>query len=256
MSNICVTEIIIRGESKNAVYDLLQSSRVHNQHGWIWNLREYKTVIFCHVKHGDGITAEDDFLKIRGETMNSLPLTFIQQLSSTYPDLSIEVLGKDVGNLYFQRWRFQEGAGLLIDCIQGAYADDVDPIVYMKDGIQLLKLPLWVAAKGHPAFTDEAEKLRKCLEGTQIATIRIEYDGYGDSGVTYDIECRKKAGSGTPVSDDLREAIIDYLYAVLPDCWETGEGAFGILEFDVATGKSHIVHHERIVDTVTQQFEV
>lgn len=90
----------------------------------------------------------------------------------------------------------------------------------------------------------------------EIATIHIEYDGYSDSGAITEITCLNKDGNSIPTTEHLTSAIIDYVYTILPTSWETGEGAFGRIEFDATTGKSRILHHERIVETITQEFEV
>ncbi len=141
MSNTVVTTIKVAGEGRYEIKDLFERSSV----GHAWNLKEYGTVLLCDVKHGDGITVEDDAIVIRGESKNSPPLLLVEKLSADYPGLTFEVKGKDLLNLFLQRWRFQAGEGRLLDCVQGAYEGEGEEIVYMLDGEQFLKLPEWVA---------------------------------------------------------------------------------------------------------------
>lgn len=100
------------------------------------------------------------------------------------------------------------------------------------------------------------ELIQSLKEHRQIATIQIEYDGYADSGMVSEINCLDKNGNSIPTTEHLTAAIDNYACSILPSGWQNGEGAFGTIELDAATGKSRVIHHERIVDTITNEFEV
>lgn len=90
-----------------------------------------------------------------------------------------------------------------------------------------------------------------------LATIRVEYDGYGDSGQIEGIEYLRK--NGKPLaglnSNNLNALVQEYVLLVLPSGWENDTGAFGTIEIDVASRKAHVVHNGRFEDYETDEFE-
>lgn len=139
MSNTVATTITVTGDRRLDIKDLFERSALPTSFG------HDGTVLLCDLKHGDGITVEQDAITIRCESKNSPPLLLVEKLSADYPGLTFEVKGRDLLNLFIQRWRFQAGEGRLLDCVQGAYEGEGEEIVYMLDGEQFLKLPEWVA---------------------------------------------------------------------------------------------------------------
>lgn len=147
MANTNVSTITIFGDGRDAIKSLFDRSAVPTSFGHAWDLKAYSTVLFCDVKHGDGITVEQDAITIRCECKISPPLPLVERLSADHPGLTFEVQGKDLLNLFLQRWRFRAGHGTLLDCIQGAYEGEGEEIVYMLDSEQFLVLPEWVAVE-------------------------------------------------------------------------------------------------------------
>jgi hypothetical protein len=152
MSNTVVNTIKVTGDRHLEIKDLFEKSKVPTPFGHAWDLKEYNAAILCDVKHGDGITVQDDAIVIRGESKNSPPLDMIHKMSKDYPGLLFIVESKEVLNCYFQTWIFHGGEGWLKDCVQGAYEGEGEEIVYMRDGKQINKFPIWVAANDHPDF--------------------------------------------------------------------------------------------------------
>ena len=145
MSNTCVAEIIVYGVGRESIKDLFEDGFDESRH--CWDLNDYGPVMRCDAERGDGIKVQDDHIAIRGECESSPPLPLAQQMSADHPLLTFVVTGFELSNCCFQRWRFETGMGVLIDCIQNAYEGEGEEIVYMKDGEQLLDLPDWIAVE-------------------------------------------------------------------------------------------------------------
>ncbi len=101
-----------------------------------------------------------------------------------------------------------------------------------------------------------AEKLKPFNVTKMVAT----YDGSGDSGDFEDISLE---GTDTTDLEDVlgrigmdRDSLADMLWPLLPSGWEINEGSYGELTLDVATGKMHRVHNQRIEDVDTTEDEV
>lgn len=87
-----------------------------------------------------------------------------------------------------------------------------------------------------------------------LALIRVEYDGYGDSGQIESIEYLNKKGK--PIDCSLLDgAVDDYVCGLLPDGWEDNAGAFGTVEIDVVKRRARFVHNDRFEDAYTTEFE-
>lgn len=113
------------------------------------------------------------------------------------------------------------------------------------------------------------------LAEAAIALVRIEYDGGGDEGQVHDVsafsaegkpanlphaECAQHQlnfdGSVTvdtvdlsAALDNLAESALEALY----DGWENGEGAFGEVVIDVASGRVTLEHNSRFVSYETEE---
>ncbi len=164
MANTCVMRLTITGASRESVKELFDNSAVATECGFVWNIPGYGEIMACDGKHGDGITVNGEAIIIQGECKWSPPLAWVEEISRQYPDLEVEVHGKDVGSLYLQRWVFRAGDGILLDCVQGAYEGEGEAIIYMRDGIQFKKLPMWVAADDQPEWADDQQD-RKGVTG-------------------------------------------------------------------------------------------
>ena len=110
-----------------------------------------------------------------------------------------------------------------------------------------------------------------------IATITVNYDGYGDEGHIGDVLLQGEAdeetllvpeiempdaacsswsipyrGDATRVDTTLKDAVDDLALEMLTlkhGGWEDGEGAFGELVIDIAARKAALEHSIRIVET-------
>lgn len=151
MANPVISTITVFGDGREPIKKLFDAAAVTTEYGCDWDLKEYDTVLLCDTQHGDGITVNRHAITIQCEFRKSPPLVLTQNLSSEFPGLTFEVRGKDVLNLFLQRWRFEAGEGHLLDCVQGAHEGEGEEVVYLLDGQQL---PDWVAANNHPAFAD------------------------------------------------------------------------------------------------------
>jgi hypothetical protein len=87
-----------------------------------------------------------------------------------------------------------------------------------------------------------------------VATIRIDYDGSGDSGEIDYVVFLSAEGKLVKFDDnDLVECISDHAEALLPEGWEIDGGSYGELTIDLVNGRIHRVHNERIEDVVTTE---
>ena len=87
-----------------------------------------------------------------------------------------------------------------------------------------------------------------------VATVRFEYDGYGDSGTIEQV--RATAGER---EIELPASLVDDLMAaaeaLLPDGWENNEGAFGMLVLNVAERRMTREHNWRVESTEYEEEE-
>lgn len=142
MSNVCAITMKITGEGRYLIKEVFDQSAVQTSYGYAWHL--HGEVIRCDTEQGDGITVEPDAIVIKGETDWNLPLDLVQKMSQQHPNLSFEVQGTELTNLWSQRWNFEAGEGRLLDCVQDA--DNDEPrIDYMLNGEHFLPLPEWVS---------------------------------------------------------------------------------------------------------------
>jgi hypothetical protein len=99
-------------------------------------------------------------------------------------------------------------------------------------------------------------KLKQMLvDRPDIAKISITYEGYGDSGC-FDARSYSDSQGNDVEADFLNDAVEEYVCSILPGGWEINDGSYGEVEIDVATGKSKVLHTERIVNEITTEFEV
>jgi hypothetical protein len=90
----------------------------------------------------------------------------------------------------------------------------------------------------------------------KIATVEVEYDGYGDSGQIESIIFLNRSKRPVKIADPaLDEAIDSYVFSLIPMGWENGAGAFGTIHIDVARQKTRIAHNTRFEDYETETIE-
>jgi hypothetical protein len=90
--------------------------------------------------------------------------------------------------------------------------------------------------------------LRDQLVALGVSSVRWDYDGSGDDGCVSLTDCIIN-GQSAPVPPMLVRECEEIGYGTLEDHhggWENNEGAFGELEWDLATDKITIDHNHRI----------
>ena len=75
--------------------------------------------------------------------------------------------------------------------------------------------------------------------------LRIEYDGYGDSGAVEGVKATGSAGD-VEFPAGLRDELISAAERLLPDGWENNSGAFGELVLDIANRRLTREHNWRV----------
>ena len=99
-------------------------------------------------------------------------------------------------------------------------------------------------------------KLKEMLvDRPDIARISITYDGYGDSGC-FDNQQYLDSQEHDLDGQAMNDAVEDYVCAILPGGWEIDAGSYGEVEIDLTTGKSKVLHTQRVVEEITEEFEV
>jgi hypothetical protein len=181
MSNTVISTIKVTGDRSLEIKELFEKSSVPTGFGNAWDVSG--SVLLCDAKNGDGITVEDDAIVIRCESRNGPPLPLVEKLSEDYPELTFDVIGKDPLNSFIQRWIFRSGQGQLLDCVQGAYEEEGEEIVYMLNGKQFLKLPQWVAAEDHPDFDKASDGITMIdrIDELELAALRSGRRAYSDA---------------------------------------------------------------------------
>jgi hypothetical protein len=89
----------------------------------------------------------------------------------------------------------------------------------------------------------------------EIACVFVEFDGYDDSGACDSITFVDINGVEL-VADVLKNAVEEYVIAILPDGWEIDDGSYGIVEVDMATSQATVKLTRRICQEYTETFEV
>ena len=99
------------------------------------------------------------------------------------------------------------------------------------------------------------------LKNIGVATVRVEYDGCGDSGQIEDIVCFDtedncvKLTGKTPVTDDqLADLFYDLIETRHPG-WENNDGACGELEWILEPDTLTHTHNDRFTDYHTTEHE-
>ena len=83
------------------------------------------------------------------------------------------------------------------------------------------------------------------LEELGVTEVRIEYDGYGDSGAVEGVAATSPIGD-VELPAALRDELISAAERLLPDGWENNSGAFGELVLDVANRRLTREHNWRV----------
>jgi len=99
--------------------------------------------------------------------------------------------------------------------------------------------------------TEARQSMRKAcdeLVSLGVAEVRIEYDGYGDSGTVEGVTAAGPAGE-FEIPADLNEALISAAEQLLPEGWENNSGAFGELVLDVAQRRLTREHNWRVEES-------
>ena len=87
------------------------------------------------------------------------------------------------------------------------------------------------------------------LELLGVQNVRIEYDGYGDSGSIEGVIATGADNKEIDLPDEVRDMLVGSAEEMLPDGWENNDGAFGQVVLDVAKRKLTREHSWRITDT-------
>ena len=96
-------------------------------------------------------------------------------------------------------------------------------------------------------------KVLKRLKEAGVATVTVQYDGELDEGCIEEIVAARSDDTEVELSGNTKELMEEYVYARLPRCWETDEGSFGEVVFDVAAGTVTFEHNVR--DYTTRNWE-
>ena len=92
------------------------------------------------------------------------------------------------------------------------------------------------------------------LKKLGVSQVRIDYDGYGDSGAVENVAAFRD-GQETPLGEPLATEIGDAVETLLPLGWEIDSGAFGHFELDVASRRLLRHHHWRVETTSLEEEE-
>ena len=109
-------------------------------------------------------------------------------------------------------------------------------------------------AKEHDDARQEIARLCGQLAELGIDTVRIEYDGYGDSGAIEQLcafVSEKEIDLPASIDEELRTAA----ESILPDGWQDNDGAFGVLVLNVAERRLTREHSWRVQDTNYEEQE-
>lgn len=99
--------------------------------------------------------------------------------------------------------------------------------------------------RGRAEARQSMRKACDALDELGVTEVRIEYDGYGDSGAVEGVTATGSAGD-VEIPADLREELISAAERLLPDGWENNTGAFGELVLDVAHRRLTREHNWRV----------
>ncbi len=86
------------------------------------------------------------------------------------------------------------------------------------------------------------------LAKSGITTVRLQYDGYADSG-TIDLVTAFVNDQEIGLDDQLKDQLRDAGYELLPGGWEIDCGSFGELVIDVPNRKLTREHNQRVEDS-------
>lgn len=99
------------------------------------------------------------------------------------------------------------------------------------------------------------------LKSRGVCRVRVEYDGCGDEGQITHLECLDERGQWIDPFDEVQiteDALTDLFYDLIEarhPAWENNDGAYGELEWNLATDALLHRHHERFVDTSSTEHE-
>lgn len=85
------------------------------------------------------------------------------------------------------------------------------------------------------------------LASLGATSLRVEYDGSGDSGAIEEIICDGPDDAIIELPANVREAVEDYVYDTLPDGWEIDAGGYDSAQFDIAAGTVRYFHAQRVI---------
>jgi len=77
----------------------------------------------------------------------------------------------------------------------------------------------------------------------------VKYDGFGDEGDISEILVFFGKEQKELINAVGRDAVMEYVYTLLPDGWEDNEGGFGLIEINVKTGKVAARHNTRYIES-------
>lgn len=88
-------------------------------------------------------------------------------------------------------------------------------------------------------------ELCAALKEMNVSEVRIQYDGYSDSGAVEDVSAKGPDGEEVEIPASFEGELAGAAEFLLPDGWENGEGAFGEIVLDVASRRVTREHNWR-----------
>jgi hypothetical protein len=131
----------------------------------------------------------------------------------------------------------------------GAVAEG-DPDKCARSGFDLLAAAERDAERGRQVFAAACPRLAEL----GAATVRVAYDGYGDSGCVEGVDAFREDQQSVDLPADLDQALVDAAELLLPCGWENDQGAYGELVLDVAR-RTIVREHAWRIETVDRDEE-
>ena len=104
--------------------------------------------------------------------------------------------------------------------------------------------------EAHKVFSAEHSRLVEL----GVTHLRIEYDGYGDSGCVEEIVGMSN-GQTIELPDDLVETLTEAAEKLLPSGWADNDGGYGAVVLSVADRRLAREHYARYVETEYEEEE-
>lgn len=116
-----------------------------------------------------------------------------------------------------------------------------------------------------PEPNDIRSQIFRALKAYGIKTVKVDYDGSGDSGDihSYEVEPKKReemldeplGETGKTVKEQIEQICWDGLESE-ESGWEINEGSYGSVTLDVARQTIELDHYERVIETANRVHEL